>query len=304
MDIETIEFGNAAGTVKNLADVQWMCKSAATYIKAGSYTKLPRTGNEPVSPGDVLFIDPETFESGNAIGLKNPGMQWCLEHMPEMIRTSHAAGKKFIVSIVGETIEEIVELASVFFGLGVDGVEINLACPNVHDKGVHKPLMCEDPMLVAMILLALKRAGLAGKRILLKVSPITDPDLLRQLCMAITVTAIVTDVVATNTRGGQRFIRDGKDMLAFRPPGTDEVRHVGGQAGRPIHALAVDVVRQLRVRLHRSVRLFGCGGIFSGDDAYDFHAVGAHGFECATALLIFGPKIFSDIIEGLSDRLV
>jgi len=246
--------GPSAGMVKTLPDVWRFCATPATRITVGSMTTLERVGNTPVPPGDVYFYDDDTGESGNALGLPNMGKEKYREVLPGMVQAARAAGKELWVSIVGETIEEIIELVAFCFACGVDGVEINLACPNVHDKGAQKPLMCQDVELVEEIFHKLRRVRFAGRRIGVKIAPTTDQQLLADFSRLANTYPMITDIMATNTRGGQRFVRDGIDKIAFRPPGSDKVIHVGGQAGAPLHDEAVSVVRTLRKHLNSGVR--------------------------------------------------
>ena len=303
INLEDLVIGNAGGMVKSLADVERFCKSAVNRITVGSITKLEREGNKPVAPGDVFFLDIETGESGNSLGLNNMGMETYRELLPKMITLAHAADKKLWVSIVGESKEEIVELTLACFACEVDGVEINLACPNVHDKGAQKPLFCNDPPLVEEILKRLVAAGLKGKQIGIKLSPTEDDVLLGEVAHAVFLTDIVTEVVVANTLPNQRFARSGVDMIAFKPPGSDEVKHVGGKAGKPIHGLVVKMVPVLYKRLPSYVRIMGVGGIFTGRDAYDFIEAGATGIQCATAVMQYGPVIFSTIAQQLAELM-
>lgn len=298
---ENLVIGNGGGMVKTLADVERFCKSTVTRITVGSITKLGREGNKPVPPGDVYYYDEETGESGNSLGLPNKGEEEYMKLLPRMIEVARMAGKSLWASIVGESVAEIVELTLVCFACGVDGVEINLACPNVHDKGKQKPLFCNDPELVEQILGKLAASNLKGKQIGIKLSPTLDEKLLNELGHVVFLTDIVTEVVAANTEPNQRFVRNGVDMIAFLPPGSDEVKNVGGGAGKPLHEKVVAMVRLLKKYLPGYVRIIGVGGVFTGQDAYDLIEAGASGFQCATAVMKYGPGIFSAISLQLAE---
>lgn len=288
--------GNAAGTCPLYVTVEEMCNSAATRVMVGPVTTQERIGNTPVPPGDVYFYDPVTRESGNSIGLKNRGMNGWVEILLDAIAKIHAVGKEAWVTIVGESPAHIVELVLFCFACGADGVEINLACPNIHDGGKTKPLMCDDPVLMERIFLELLRTGLKGRKLAIKLAPTSDTTLIEEQCTAVINTDIITTVVATNTKGGQRFIRDGVDMIAFKPQGSDEVKHVGGQAGAPIHDHAVWQCREYRRRLPDYVEIIGVGGNFSGRDMHDFIVkAGTSGIQSATAVIELRPKVLGDM---------
>lgn len=305
---ENLVIGNAAGMVKTLDDVKRMCKSSATRITLGSITIPERrvedgTANVPVSPGDVYFYDEETQESGNALGLPNMGMFKYGQLLEAIISMAHKAGKQLVVSVNGSTIEEILKLVSFVHSHGADGVEINLACPNVHDRGAQKPLMCQDIDLVQELIARIEKMHISAYQVGLKIAPTEDESLLDDLCSVINAAKVVRELVATNTRGGQRFIRNGVDMIAFKPPGSDTVVNTGGQAGAPLHASAVWVARTVRHFLDERVRVIGVGGIFWGKDAYDFVREDIGGIECATAHMKFGESLYAHIASGLLEHM-
>lgn len=286
---EKLVIGNAAGMVKSLEDVERFCRSSATRITVGSITRLERIGNTPVSPGGVYYYDPVLRRSGNSLGLPNMGMFKYGHVLGRMVEMAHKAGKELWVSIVGEFPEEILQLVTFALSHGADGVEINFACPNVHDEGAHKTLMCENAELVHDVLTQVGRRRAKGHGIGVKIAPTEDETLLDDLAFAVNSCDVVTELVATNTRGGQRFIKDGVDMIAFKPPGSDTVIHTGGEAGAPLHAGAVWVAETMRHLLDDRVRVVGVGGIFDGKDALDFISRDCGGIQCATAIMEHTP---------------
>ena len=64
----------------------------------------------------------------NAIGLQNPGVTYFMENDLPYLKKFDTA---IIVNACGSTIEDYVELAKVLNTLDIDGVELNLSCPNV-----------------------------------------------------------------------------------------------------------------------------------------------------------------------------
>ena len=90
-------------------------------ITKGTSLKL-RPGNKPPRicevPGGML----------NSIGLQNPGVEYFAENDLPWLRKFDT---KIIVNACGSTIEEYVELCKILNTLDIDGVELNLSCPNV-----------------------------------------------------------------------------------------------------------------------------------------------------------------------------
>ena len=90
-------------------------------ITKGTSLKL-RPGNKPPRicevPGGML----------NSIGLQNPGVEYFAEYDLPWLRKFDT---KIIVNACGSTIEDYVELCKILNTLDIDGVELNLSCPNV-----------------------------------------------------------------------------------------------------------------------------------------------------------------------------
>ncbi len=82
----------------------------------------PRSGNKP----------PRVCETSsgmlNSIGLQNPGLEFFMQYDLPWLKKYDTA---IIVNAIGNTIEEYVELCKVLNTLDIDGVELNLSCPNV-----------------------------------------------------------------------------------------------------------------------------------------------------------------------------
>lgn len=82
----------------------------------------PRPGNKPPRVCEV------TGGMLNSIGLQNPGVEFFMEYDLPWLKEFDT---KIIVNACGSSIEEYIELAKVLNTLDIDGVELNLSCPNV-----------------------------------------------------------------------------------------------------------------------------------------------------------------------------
>ena len=82
----------------------------------------PKSGNKP----------PRVCETAsgmlNSIGLQNPGVEYFVQNDLPFLRKFDTA---IIVNACGSIIEEYVELCKILNTLDIDGVELNLSCPNV-----------------------------------------------------------------------------------------------------------------------------------------------------------------------------
>lgn len=284
--------GNAAGWCKSVAEVASLAQSAASFIVVGSITMEPRDGN----PGSTFNGD--SVFTLNSLGLPNPGIEKLEEIGPEMIRIAHAAGKPIIASIAGFIPEEFRELAQRAQRIGFDGIEINLGCPNVADKGKRKPIIAYRPQLVRPSLETIWGyidAYHPNWFISVKVSPM-DPDRIDEIVSIIEqfpVDAVVTQNTVPN-------------CLDFNPDGTpviqtpDKFGYAGG-SGRQIFQQALGQVHQWRRRLPENIAVWGVGGVQNGLDIQKMLWAGASVVQVGTTYFVSGAKVFGDIaIQFLS----
>ncbi len=98
-------------------------------------TVKPKEGNPP----------PRVYETPcgmlNSVGLQNPGVDAFIEKELPFLRDYDVA---VIVNIAGETIEEFAYMAKKLDIDGVDGIEINVSCPNVKKGGMAFGINPED----------------------------------------------------------------------------------------------------------------------------------------------------------------
>ena len=64
----------------------------------------------------------------NSIGLQNPGVEYFAENDLPFLKKFDTA---IIVNACGSTIEDYIEVCKILDTLDIDGVELNLSCPNV-----------------------------------------------------------------------------------------------------------------------------------------------------------------------------
>lgn len=83
---------------------------------------------------------------------------------------------------------------------------------------------------------------------------------------------------------------------------TRDIEQAGGLSGHPLKQRALAVVRFLR-GLSPSLPLIGVGGIFTGDDAFDFLAAGADLIQVYTGFVYEGPGIARSINRQLVRRM-
>ena len=102
----------------------------------------------------------------NSIGLQGPGIDAFLAHdLPWLAER----GARAVVSIAGGRVEDFAELAErLRGGPGVSGLEVNISCPNVEDRG--QVFAC-DPCAAAEVVAAVRAVAAPAHPVFAKLSP-------------------------------------------------------------------------------------------------------------------------------------
>ena len=235
----TFGFGIEYKDFLNLGDV-------GAIISKG-LTPLPRSGNNGVrvaeTPGGML----------NCIGLENPGIDVFLRDILPKVR-QEAPDTAFIANFSAGTVEDYGMMAAKLDVDGVDGVEVNISCPNVKEGGI---VFGTDPRAAAAVTEAVKKN--TKKPVIVKLSPnVTDITV-----MAKAVEEAGADAIALiNTLTGMVIdIRTRRPLLG---------NITGGLSGPAVKPIAVRMVWQVAQAV--KIPILGLGGITCGEDAVEFFA--------------------------------
>jgi len=231
-------------------------------------TPEPRVGNPP----------PRTVETTagllNSIGLDNDGLEHFLKsHLPKLAELPTAV----IANIAGHDVREFQEMASALESAdGLDGVELNISCPNVSggiDFGT-------NPELAAEVVSCVKST--TSLPVIAKLTPnVTDI-----VSVASAVASAGADAVSlVNTYQGMAV-----DWRRKRPVLGNVTGGLSGPAIKPLALCAV-----WKVSRAVDIPIIGVGGISCIDDVMEFLVAGASAVQIGTASF-FDP--------GLSSRLV
>lgn len=304
--LDKLIFGNGAGSIKTMQHVVEACRGPMTRITVGSITKEERAGNV----GDVYYFDPTEKWSMNSLGLPNIGIAKYRDTLPYMVQKAHEHGKELWASVSGSSPEENLEMALSCWYDGVDGVELNLSCPNVWGPSGRKAIPALDWELTYKIVVEIRgRVGGAEwdklrHRLALKLSPTDDEELINKLAIITANHGIGWLTIGNTIPDQERLREDGKPALAFRSNDQDTVvKHKGGLAGSAVKKANTAMVRALRLLLPEQFRITGVGGIFDAADAYEYLEAGASAFQCTTGYIEYGNRVFESILPGLSDML-
>ncbi len=235
----------------------------------------PRSGNKP----------PRVYETPagmlNSIGLQNPGVEYFMENDLPFLKKFDT---KIIVNACGSSIDEYVELAKVLNTLDIDGVELNLSCPNVKAG-------C----------MAFGTTYEGVKEVTSKVRKVLDKPLIVKL------TPNVTNIVDP-AKGAEDAGADGVSLINTLLGMSIDIHkrrphlanNMGGLSGPAIKPVAVRMVYQVAQNV--KIPILGLGGIVSGEDAIEFILAGATAISVGTGNFI-APDTCIKVVNGIEEYM-
>lgn len=235
----------------------------------------PRSGNKP----------PRICETAsgmlNSIGLQNPGVEYFAQNDLPFLKKFDTA---IIVNACGSSIDEYVELCKILNTLDIDGVELNLSCPNVKAGCMAFGNTYEGVREVTS-----KVRKVLDKPLIVKLTPnVTD---IASIAKAVE-DAGADGVSLINTLLGMKIdINKRRPMLA---------NNTGGLSGPAIKPVAVRMVYQVAQAVN--IPILGMGGIVNSDDAIEFMLAGAQAISIGAGNFI-SPTTSIDIINGIEDYM-
>lgn len=267
---------NAAGTARLLPEVQELAQTGLGAITVGSYTWSKRQGNT----GNTFWYDEENATL-NSLGLPNGGEPFLSHSLSSLRNAAARQGKMLIVSITDFSLLAIVALVRFLCKQPIGLIEINLGCPNGWKDGKQERIASFDLHFIDKLLTVLTQLDL-GVTVGVKISPINDPVLRREIMALLASFSIVQVVTAVNTSpNGFAWEPDGRP--AITAPGTKGLAGIGG---KPLKQIGLAHVYELRPILRPDQDIIGVGGIFTGQDVHDYLRAGAKTVGIASALMI------------------
>lgn len=235
----------------------------------------PRSGNKP----------PRVCETAsgmlNSIGLQNPGVEYFAENDLPFLRKFDTA---IIVNACGSSVDEYVELCKILNTLDIDGVELNLSCPNVKAG-------C----------LAFGNTYDGVKEVTSKVRKVLDKPLIVKLTPNVTNIAEIAKAVEDAGADGVSLINTLLGMkidINKRKPVL--ANNTGGLSGPAIKPVAVRMVYQVSQTVN--IPILGMGGIVNGEDAIEFMLAGAQAISIGAGNFIT-PTTSIDTISGIEEYM-
>ena len=247
-------------------------ESGADAVVTKSIGPLPRKGH----PGPIL-----TSSHGgllNAVGLTNPGIDAFSDEM-DLLRKKKVP---VVLSIFGNTIDEISDIARKGEAMKPHAIELNLSCPHAEISQI-----AHDPEMTRKYVEAVKNS--VDCPVYAKLTP-NAADIVAVGKAA--EEAGADAVVAINTVKGMKI-----DIYQMQPVLGNRV---GGLSGPPIFPVAIRCVYDLSQAL--SIPIIGVGGVATWQDAVEMYLAGASAIQIGTAL-IESLDVFSKIKDGVKKYL-
>ncbi len=244
-------------------------------VTKGTSLKL-RPGNRPPRVCEV------TGGMLNSIGLQNPGVEYFMENDLPWLKKFDT---KVIVNACGSSAEEYVELAKVLNTLDIDGVELNLSCPNVKAG-------C----------MAFGTSYEGVKEVTSKVRKVLDKPLIVKL------TPNVTDITAP-AKGAEDAGADGVSLINTLLGMKIDIEkqkpilanNMGGLSGPAVKPVAVRMVYQVAQAVR--IPILGLGGIVNGKDVIEFMLAGATAISIGTGNFI-EPEVSIKAVEEVEEYMI
>jgi dihydroorotate dehydrogenase (NAD+) catalytic subunit len=252
-------------------------RDAGAIVLKGT-TRSPRLGNPP----HRLWETPEGML--NAIGLQNPGVDKVVD---EILPGLDFSETRFLANVCGSTIDEYAEVTRRFHDSPIDGMEINISCPNVKEGGV---AFGNYPDMSARVVAACR--AVTDKPLITKLSPNqTDIAANARAC----IDAGSDGLAVINTIMGMAV-----DVETRRPIIGNVQGGLSGPAIRPIALLKVHQVYEEAAP--RGIPIIGQGGIRTVHDALEFLMAGATTIGLGTSLF-YDPMAAKNINAGIAAYL-
>ena len=258
--------GATASIMKRVAEL------GADAVVTKSIGPIPRTGH----PGPILTTSHDGLL--NAVGLTNPGIDAFKDEMEILRRT----GVHVVLSIFGNTIDDIMRVANKGMSIKPSAIELNLSCPHAEISQI-----AHDPDLTYEYVRAVK--DVVNCQVFAKLTP-NASDIVEVGQAA--ERAGADAIVAVNTLRAMKI-----DIFQRRPVLGNKV---GGLSGPPIFPVTVRCVYDLHRNL--SIPIIGVGGVSSWQDAIEMHLAGASAIQIGTGVLE-KIDIFNDIKQGVNQYL-
>ena len=191
------------------------------------------------------------------------------------------------VDCVGEkAIADYVKVFKTFKDIG-SYYTINLSCPNTADGTPFS-----EPEILKRLLMEIDKARTeihSSKPIFLKINPDlekTKIDQIIELCHRFNIQGLVISNLIKDHQKAKTYLKYPEEYNPSWP---------GGLSGLAVRQISTECIRYVYQKTQGSIKIIGCGGVFTGDDAYEKIKAGASLIELITDFIFNGPATIRKI---------
>lgn len=294
MSVDHFGISNAAGTVKTAQDLRRLLRAPVTHAVVGSITVKHRIGN----PQPNFWHSPDGTFALNSLGLPNPGLEYYVEMLPAMREQAHQSQRFLYVSICGLEPGDWALLTEKCLEAEVDGIEVNLACPNVWIGGERKKITAFDPAAVRVVMdevfTAFGGSSIGTTNLAIKLSPYCMLPEDERVGLIADMSRLIAEmeideVVLANTQPDFTTPMENEKPVISMP--------TCGRSGPVLLKESVKQVAAFYDLLPNTISITGVGGISEGKDVHEYLAAGASGVQIGTAYYMYGEPAISRIVQ-------
>ena len=269
--------------------------SKSSCILSKSSTLEYRQGNP-----EPRYWDHE-FGSINSMGLPNKGYHYYLQ-----FAEGKDLEKPYLISVNGLTLADTLKIVvEVCQSEKVQGMEINLSCPNIIGKGqLAYDLEEMDKYLAAVFEILEKQKNRNLSQIIgVKLPPYFDLHWYPQVTEVLKKYPIQF-ITCVNSVGNGLLVDLESQTTRIRPKDG-----MGGIGGKYIKPIGLSNVRNFYLEFQKQnlkIDVIGCGGVTNGLDALEYILCGASAVQIGTQLYQEGSEVFermeNEMIQWLNEK--
>jgi dihydroorotate dehydrogenase len=280
--------GLAAGFDKNGDLVEVLGHLGFGFAEIGSVTAQARPGNKKPR----LFRLPQDEALINWLGLNSRGADIVFEQLKQRkfsLPIGLNIAKTNDPQISGDAaIEDMLYSFNRLKDLPVFYITVNASCPNT-EEGIMTEMRVLNSVFAEM-----QKTNVRRLPIFVKISPDSSDQLLNDI-VEIAITHNLAGFVSVNGSTSRANLLTAKSKI--------ERFGQGGLTGSPLKKLGLSLCQKIYKLKSKEQVLIGCGGISSGQDAYDYIRAGCTAVQLYTGLVYHGPTLPADINRELAELL-
>jgi dihydroorotate dehydrogenase len=285
--------GLAAGLDKNGKLLSFFEPAGFGFAEIGSITARESAGNP--KPRLFRFVDDSALV--NRMGLNGDGAAIIAKRLAETQKCESSVPLGLNItktndpSLTGQAgLTDILSCFDAIKHLQANYLTINVSCPNTEEGKL------ESIEELEQIMQGVQARNQRRLPIFVKLSPDSEEDFLRQI-VAVCTKYGAAGYICGNTSVERPLIKTSRNLID--PVGP------GGLSGAPLKPLSLKLVRSINSLKTKDQLIIGCGGILTGEDAYEFIKAGATVVQIYTALVFRGPfaaKLISEELQVCLQR--